>query len=341
MAAPTIPNGEEYFFPIIYEGNGTGQRVGKFVPFTDSGTIDNSCIFNNVTSSAGHYLRKASMSAGNQQVATFSAWIKFTGPFSTSSDLFTNNGGILEQGNGSWTSGSHFMFYQTRGRLEFYHNGSAILRTSRYLQDSSKWYHIMFALDVTQAAAADRLKIYIDGNFESEKYFLDYRNDLLNQFSFKKDMSNNKYLDIIRKHNVVSISVRQNRYSERMSNKFDQYSISKSQDFVAKTVDYIYQSIKFIKSKVHNPKFLLWSNDFTGLEKYFPTNEFLYVINPDDKILNDFYLLTQCKYFIVGPSTFSWWGAWLSNNESKICIRPKTINPSNNLDFWPESWLSI
>mgnify|MGYP001165389331 FL=1 len=184
-------------------------------------------------------------------------------------------------------------------------------------------------------------KIYIDGNFESEKYFLDYRNDLLNQFSFKKDMSNNKYLDIIRKHNVVSISVRQNRYSERMSNKFDQYSISKSQDFVDKTVDYIYQSIKFIKSKVHNPKFLLWSNDFTGLEKYFPTNEFLYVINPENKILNDFYLLTQCKYFIVGPSTFSWWGAWLSNNDSKICIRPKNINPSNNLDFWPDSWISI
>jgi len=184
-------------------------------------------------------------------------------------------------------------------------------------------------------------KIYIDGNFESEKYFIDYRNDLLNEFSFNKDMSNNKYLDIIKNHNVVSISIRQNRYSERMNNKFDHHSISKSQDFVAKTVDYIYQAIKLISSKVNNPKFLLWSNDFTGLEKYFPTNEFLYVINPEDKILNDFYLLTQCKYFIVGPSTFSWWGAWLSNNESKICIRPKNINPSNNIDFWPESWISI
>jgi len=185
-------------------------------------------------------------------------------------------------------------------------------------------------------------KIYIDGNFESEKYFLNYRNDLLNQFSLKINFkNNNKYLDIINKHNVVSISVRQNRYSERISNKFDQYSISKSQDFVSKTVDYIYESIEFIKSKVDNPKFLLWSNDFTGLEKYFPTNKFLYVINSENKILNDFYLLTQCKYFIVGPSTFSWWGAWLSNNDNKICIRPKNINPSNNLDFWPESWISI
>ena len=184
-------------------------------------------------------------------------------------------------------------------------------------------------------------KIYIDGNFESEKYFIDYRNDLLKQFSFKKNMSNNKYLDVIKSRNVVSICVRQHRYSERISNKFDQSSINKSLDFVAKTVDYIYQSMKFIKSKVHNPKFLLWSNDFTGLEKYFPNNEFLYVVNPENKILNDFYLLTQCKYFIVGPSTFSWWGAWLSNNENKICIRPKKINPSTNLDFWPESWISI
>ena len=46
MATPTIPNGDEYFFPISYEGNGTGQKIGKFVPFTDSGTIANSCIFN-------------------------------------------------------------------------------------------------------------------------------------------------------------------------------------------------------------------------------------------------------------------------------------------------------
>ena len=44
MGTPTIPNGEEHFFPVIYSGNGQGQRVGKFVPFTDNGTIDNSVL---------------------------------------------------------------------------------------------------------------------------------------------------------------------------------------------------------------------------------------------------------------------------------------------------------
>ena len=189
----------------------------------------------------------------------------------------------------------------------------------------------------------DKMKntFYIDGNFESEKYFLNYRKDLLNEFSFKKDLRDNKYLNIINNNNVVSISVRQNRFSERKNNKNNIYSINKSNDFLVETVDYIYQSVKFIKTKINNPKFLLWSNDFTDLEKYFPKNEFLHVINAENKILNDFYLLTQCKYFIVGPSTFSWWGAWLSNKEDKICVRPKNINPSNNIDFWPESWISI
>ncbi len=86
---------------------------------------------------------------------------------------------------------------------------------------------------------------------------------------------------------------------------------------------------------------MIWSNNFDNLEKYFDTEKFTFVINKDDKTLTDFYLLTQCRYFIVGPSTFHWWGAWLSNFENKICVRPKNLNPSNNKDFWPEKWLII
>tara|TARA_B100001057_G_scaffold183260_1_gene183962 strand:+ start:2797 stop:3702 length:906 start_codon:yes stop_codon:yes gene_type:complete len=185
--------------------------------------------------------------------------------------------------------------------------------------------------------------IYIDGNFESEKYFLNYRKELLDEFSFKnkEKYMHNKFLDMINTENVVSISIRQNRFSERIKNKNNTVSIRKSEKFVIETVDYIYKSIEFIKTKIQNPKFLIWSNDFNDLQKYFPKNEFFYVQNYENKILNDFYLLTQCKNFIVGPSTFSWWGAWLSDKNDKICIRPKYLNPSNNKDFWPEDWISI
>jgi hypothetical protein len=183
---------------------------------------------------------------------------------------------------------------------------------------------------------------YLDGNFESEKYFIDYRSDLLNEFSLiDNKFYENEYLDLIKKNNVVSICVRQNRFSERVINKYNNISRTKSDNFVKDTIEYIYRSIDFIKNKIKNPKFLLWSNDFKNLNQYFPAENFIFVDNKKDKIITDFYLLTQCRTFIIGPSTFNWWGAWLSNSENKICIRPKNLNPSNNADFWPESWMAL
>ena len=76
MPRPTIENGEEYFFPIIYSGNGQGQRVGKFVPFTDSGTIGNSCIFDQSTSDKEYLTRTAGASPTSERLFTISFWFK-------------------------------------------------------------------------------------------------------------------------------------------------------------------------------------------------------------------------------------------------------------------------
>ena len=97
-------------------------------------------------------------------------------------------------------------------------------------------------------------------------------------------------------------------------------------------------AVNYFETKVSNPIFFIWSDDFTNLRNYFPKNKFTFVNNTSNKALTDFYLFTQCRYFIVGPTTFHWWGAWLSNYTNKICIRPKNLNPSNNLDFWPSAW---
>ncbi len=184
---------------------------------------------------------------------------------------------------------------------------------------------------------------YLDGNFESEKYFINNKNEILKEFTFKNinQFNDNKYLKLIKNKNVVSICVRQNRFSERISNKKSKIAIEKSNLFLKETIAYINNAVVFFKNKIEKPIFLIWSNDFTSLENYFPKNEFTFVINSKNKILTDFYLLTQCRYFIVAPSTFHWWGAWLSNFENKICVRPKNLNPSNNRDFWPEKWISI
>ena len=184
---------------------------------------------------------------------------------------------------------------------------------------------------------------FLDGNFESEKYFYEYRKDILNEFKIKNENQffNNIYLNLIKNKNVISICVRQNRFSERIGNNKSNKHLLKSQLFVNNTVDYINKAINYFKDKVENPYYLIWSNDFYNLDRYFKKENFIFVKNKKEKTITDFYLLTQCKYFIVGPSTFHWWGAWLSTHKDKICVRPKNINPSNNLDFWPESWIEI
>lgn len=53
--------------------------------------------------------------------------------------------------------------------------------------------------------------------------------------------------------------------------------------------------------------------------------------------LNDFYLMYACTHSIIGDSTFSWWAAWLSDNEEKIVIAPNGLSPWGD-DWVPSKW---
>ena len=84
---------------------------------------------------------------------------------------------------------------------------------------------------------------FLDGNFESEKYFINYRNKLLREFTLHNisEFRDNEYLKLINTKNVVSICVRQNRYSERIGNKDDKNSIEKSNFFLNAQIEYLYR----------------------------------------------------------------------------------------------------
>lgn len=165
MVAPTIPNGEEQFFNILYEGNGGGQRVGNFVPFADSGTIANSLIFNRADNPR---LAITPSSASNRKTFTFSAWIKRANLGSARNLILT-----VSPTNGA--SGD-FWYFDTNDTLKFTDATSSYytLVTNRTFEDTSKWYHLLIAVDTTQATASNRMKVYIDGDqissFSTETY---------------------------------------------------------------------------------------------------------------------------------------------------------------------------
>ncbi len=181
-------------------------------------------------------------------------------------------------------------------------------------------------------------KLITEGYFQSEKYFLEYTSDLKKEFKIKNNYLNNsnKYIDLLKRDNSVSICIRQNRYSEgKIKDNM------KSNEFTQNTINYVKRSVLFLKKKIDKPVFFIWSNDFQNLREYFNEKDFIFIENEKNKSLNDFNLFSYTKHFIVGPTPFHWWGAWLNENQNKICIRPSDLNPSNNIDFWPEDWFSI
>ena len=170
MATPTIPNGEEHFFPVIYSGNGQGQRVGKFVPFTDNGTIDNSVIFNHSDTTMQLQL-PAPASAGNQKTFTFSCWFK-RAKLGDQSYLYSVWDGTDD--GSPYLDDRHYAQWRTDNTLYINFWGDGVM-TNRTFEDTSKWYHYLLAVDSTQSTAADRIKLYIDGDlvtsFSSTSYF--------------------------------------------------------------------------------------------------------------------------------------------------------------------------
>ena len=191
----------------------------------------------------------------------------------------------------------------------------------------------------------------MEGHFESEKYFKEHKQEIINQFEFKLKnfYSKNKFFKLLTNSNSVSICVRQNRFSEKLR-KINSTDIKMSENYSYEQINYIKKSIEFIKSKVPNPKFFIWSNNFNNLEKYFPENQYTHIKNDETltegrRPLLDLFLMSNAKHFIVIPSSFNWWGAYLSQNQGKIIIRPSDKNFStfkiNNLDFWPEKWIKI
>ncbi len=165
MAAPTIPNGKEHFFTTLYEGNGAGQRVGQFVPFTDNGTIANSVIFNRADNPYMHF-NKSGITPDSDKIFTFSCWFKFgelgsvnnTGLFNSNTDG-SNGGNVTRYAPLAifYSSNTIFGYDYDSGGYNWYY------AMNRTFEDTSKWYHFVIAFDTTQSTDTNRMKIYIDG----------------------------------------------------------------------------------------------------------------------------------------------------------------------------------
>lgn len=116
--------------------------------------IQRSLRFNSADST---YLNRTPASAGNRKTWTWSGWVKFCK--SGWNPVFS----IRIDGNNQF-----FFNHNESDQIRIYDMQSAVfsfdLVTTQVFRDYSAWYHLVFAVDTTQATAANRLKLYVNGN---------------------------------------------------------------------------------------------------------------------------------------------------------------------------------
>lgn len=179
--------------------------------------------------------------------------------------------------------------------------------------------------------------LYLDGYWPCEKYFRHIRDILKKDFEIRSEPNkkNKLMLKKIKNTNSVCIHVRRGDYVKNpKTNKFHGTC----------SLKYYYNSIKRIEKKVKNPVFFVFSDDLGWSKKNLKINHStVFVdINGPENGCEDLRLMSNCNHFIIANSSFSWWGAWLSENEDKIIFAPKRwFNGSDGGDIIPKVWIRI
>lgn len=178
---------------------------------------------------------------------------------------------------------------------------------------------------------------YIQGYWQSEKYFKHISEKIRADFSFNVESSPQvrEYENKIKSCESVSIHLRRGDYINNPVFKKLYGDIC--------TDEYYINAVKVMKEKIDNPRFFVFSDDIDGAKQIFKNGPVVFVEGFRGKDAHyDMYLMSCCKYNVIANSSFSWWGAWLNTNEDKIVIGPKKWMNSYKLNETPcVDWILI
>lgn len=178
---------------------------------------------------------------------------------------------------------------------------------------------------------------YIIGYWQSEKYFAEYREELLKLLTPKKERSNmvNQLYSEMYNCNSVALHVRRGDYVGVGCQL---------------NMEYYDQAISMMKLKYPKEKLVLYvfSDDIEFCKKYFSEKQGVAdrgiqlrypQYESDNYTLEDLFLMSHCKHMIMANSSYSWWAAWLNQNKEKTVICPELGMWKG--DFYPSNWIKI
>ena len=203
-------------------------------------------------------------------------------------------------------------------------NHYGFIKTKEYIQEA----HFHFDEDLYNNCPDDSC---LFGFFQSPKYFLNIRDEIIKDFKFKKEIIDECKSILKQFDSPIGLHIRRG-------------------DFLINSLNHYNLSMRYYKNALdqfdEDRQVIIFSDDpdWCYKQKLFLSDRF--IITKSDSRYDDIYLMTQCDDFIIANSTFSLWGAWLSQNPYKEVIYPnRWFGPNNanktTIDLFPRSWRMI
>ncbi|MCK4797120.1 MAG: alpha-1,2-fucosyltransferase [Spirochaetes bacterium] len=217
-----------------------------------------------------------------------------------------------------------------RGVIKFLSHRKSFLERSYIEQEGSGFDSRLLDLKVKSS-------LYLDGLWQSQNYFKDVEEIIRKDLSIipPVDRENQSMAEYIRDKESVALHVRW--FDAPNSNNKSMNNVSE---------DYYRKAIVLMEKKIRNPHYFVFSDnlELARANICLPEGRVTYVYHNqgDENAYADLWLMSQCQHFIVANSTFSWWGAWLSNNLNKVVVCPNFQNNSlwNKNGLILEKWIN-
>lgn len=175
------------------------------------------------------------------------------------------------------------------------------------------------------AIPADRI-VKINGYFESEIFFHEYKEELMKMFVLDNEEAMKKdtevFLRLIEETESVCVHVRRRDFENDKSRILPH-------SYYLDAMTLMEQKLSETPSLGLNRTFFVFSDDITNVMQDFEStinrdksHDVVFVSNGNFSRYHDLFLMIKCKHLIMSNSTFSWWAAYLNMHKDKIVIAP-------------------
>jgi hypothetical protein len=171
--------------------------------------------------------------------------------------------------------------------------------------------------------------VSLSGFFQTEKYFSSIKKEVKKDFKFKPYIFEACKDAISTIKNPLSIHIRRTDFITNINHS-------------CLSMEYYEEALKNFDSK---REVIIFSDDpqWCSEQKLFESDRFY--VSTDQDSYHDLCLMTLCEDHIIANSTYSWWGAWLAEN-NKVIAPKDWFGESNNKnlntdDIIPDRWVKI